>query len=119
MLLPDKKDSVLQWKHLQLVSELMDGLHKVNTVWKRLKQTRAGGAGAGGVGEILSVLKARAFAALARPGLCVEITHGLSFSGRLVYMFAPNQVYGVMEMFECPPWELIRPHSYQNTKRDV
>lgn len=47
MLLPDKKDSVLQWKHLQLVSELMDGLHKVNTVWKRLKQTRARGVGGG------------------------------------------------------------------------
>lgn len=96
----------------------MDGLHKVNTVWKRLKQTRAGGAGGGEEG-ILSVLKARAFAALALPGLCVEITHGLSFSGRLVYMFAPNQVYGAMEMFECCPWELIRPYSYQNTKRDV
>jgi len=70
-------------------------------------------------GEIFSVLKARAFAALARPGLRVEITHGLSFSGRLIYMFAPNQVYSAMEMFECPLWELIRPHSYQNTKRDV
>lgn len=57
MLLPDKKDSVLQWKHLQLVSELMDGLHKVNTAWKRPKQAQGGG--------IFSVLKAQAFAAVA------------------------------------------------------
>lgn len=40
MLLPDKKVSVFQGKHLQLVSELMDGLRKVNTVWKGLKQTQ-------------------------------------------------------------------------------
>lgn len=57
MLLPDKKDSVLQWKHLQLVSELMDGLHKVNTGWTRPKQAPGG--------EIFSVLKAQAFAAVA------------------------------------------------------
>lgn len=43
MLLPDKKVSVLQWEHLQLVSELMDGLHKVNTGWKRPKQAQGGG----------------------------------------------------------------------------
>lgn len=57
MLLPDKKDSVLQWKHLQLVSEFMDGLHKVNMAWKRLKKAREGG--------IFSILKAQAFAAVA------------------------------------------------------
>lgn len=81
MLLPDKKDSVLQWKHLQLVSELVDRLHKVNTAWKRLKWAQGGG--------IFSILKAQTFAAVVRLGLSVEIIRP-SLLGRLIQLFVSN-----------------------------
>lgn len=70
-------------------------------------------------GGIFSVLKAWAFALLAWPQLRAEITHGLSFSKRLIYKFAPNRVFGALEMFECPLRELVCSYLYQNAKRDV
>lgn len=82
MLLPDKKDSVLQWKHLQLVSELVDKLHKVNTAWKKLKWAQGG--------EIFSILKAQAFAAVVWPSLSVEITHSPSLLVRLIQLFVSD-----------------------------